>query len=104
MENTNYGPGQKGKMGIVQFILSRKEGQQFLAACLFSIIALCGVIVYQARRIDKLHDQNYEIKANDADREIEYWKQKNDNELKLKNQVDSMKAALIIYKLKKQMK
>lgn len=101
MENEKLGDS---KIGIVQYILSRKEGQQFLAACLIVIVVLSGVIVVLWVKNDRLYRDKTQIIIKSDERLIDFMKAQNDDLIRLKNQVDSAKTQLELFKIKKEMR
>lgn len=104
------------KRGIINYILSFKtKGQGLLAALLYAIFALCGVIIYLY--FDNIHlrttiddvkmQTQQQLKQNSQDyndKLINFYKSQNADMLRIQYKLDSAKAELEIFKIKKQMK
>lgn len=90
--------------GIIKYILSRKKGQDFLAACLFLIVFQWSVIVYLYMQKEAAYSENKEIVIKNQNERIESLKKQNDYLFGLTKQVDSAKAKLEIFKIEKEMK
>lgn len=90
--------------GIIKYILSRKKGQDFLAACLFTIVFQWGVIIHIYRANVDLNKESKEAELKAQQKQIDFLTKQNADYLEMKKQVDSAKAALEIFKIKQEMK
>lgn len=95
MENTK---------GIIKYILSRRDGQQFLAGCLFLIVFQWSFITWLLFKVDRLNEENKEIVVKSQRDLINYITKQNADYFEIKKQVDSAKARLEIFKIEKEMK
>lgn len=94
MENTK---------GLINYILSRKDGQSFLAACLLLIIFQWSIIVSQEYRINKVVREKQEAVEKWQQTFIDHLTKQNADYYEMQKQVDSMGLEVKKFKLKKEM-
>lgn len=90
--------------GVIAWILSRKEGQQFLAACMFVIIFLVGMCISLDNRnqkqekefrkeLQKCNAEKEEVKKIDDDRFLNFVIIENEKKQTFIDKLDSFRLA-----------
>jgi len=85
---------------VVEWILSRKEGQIFLSACLLLILFLGGIILSMdgrnqqqvkdaAKMIQRCNDEKQQLKKDDDERFLNYIIQENEKKQTYIDRIDS---------------
>ena len=89
---------------VIAWILSRPEGKQFLAACMFVIIFLSGVIISMDNRNQRqqreflrqmkiCNDEKQEIKSKDDERFLNFIIIENEKKQSYIDKIDSFRLA-----------
>lgn len=100
----NYENQMRETIAIIKFILSRKNGRDFLAACLFLIAFQFACMVYLYKENIRLNEENRTQVIKDNQRYIDFYKKQNEAYFNMKTKVDSARVELEIFKIKKEMK
>ena len=102
---------ENNKTQIIDHILSKGKGKDFLTACLYVIIALSATIVYlfiafnkQNEKYLNYKDQSSAEKLQILQQHIDYITERNKSLEEYTHRIDSISAEYRMYRMKQKMK